>query len=111
MTDFVDRRNCDTHQQNTTSINQAAVDIASIKSSMSVARWIVGVVIGVGALAIGGTLQEIKSAIGEIRQDVKLVLPTEARIERLEKTVDYNSIRLSELEKSTRDHHTHRDSK
>ena len=99
--------NCEAHQQNTTAINTVVSDVASIKSSMFTARWIIGLLIAVGALIIAGTLNDIKASITELRQDVKLVLPSSVRIERLEAVADRHEVRIGELEKSTRDHHTH----
>ena len=98
------REHCDVHLLNTATLHDCASSISAVRSSLSTGRWIFGVIVGVFVIIIGSTLAEISSAIKEIRTDIKIMLPVEVRIERLEKTVDYNSDRIRTLEKDSHDH-------
>ena len=98
------REHCDVHLLNTSTLTECATSISAVKSSLNTGRWIFGLVVGVIVIITGSTLAEISSAIKEVRADIKIMLPIEVRIERIEKTVDYNSERIRTLEKDSHGH-------
>jgi hypothetical protein len=86
------------HSQNTSTLNQAAADIAGIKSSMSTGRWIFGVLVGIATLLIASTVSDIKDGIKDIRTDLKVVQQDMQDV----KTIQF---RLDRVERDVKDFH------
>lgn len=96
---------CDMHIENSKALQTAATEIHAIKIGIFIGRWVIGLILTVVVVVAGATLSEIKDSIKTIEGDIKVMLPVESRVERLERTVEYNSnVRITELEKYKHEH-------